>query len=114
MASPSLAPLIIQTATKQGQRHTATVFFLHGLGDSARGWAPFAAIAPALPHVRFVLPTAPAIPVGINEGAVMPAWFDIHAFGKYDEQGVLDSMAACSGERLRDVRHRRLGREGLL
>ncbi|KAI9348935.1 Phospholipase/carboxylesterase/thioesterase [Zopfochytrium polystomum] len=55
--------------------------------------APFAAaIAPALPHVRFVLPTAPAIPVGINEGAVMPAWFDIHAFGKYDEQGVLDSV----------------------
>ncbi|CAE7887175.1 Lypla1, partial [Symbiodinium sp. KB8] len=34
-------------------------------------------VAPALPHVRFVLPTAGKLPVTINGGMRMPAWYDI-------------------------------------
>lgn len=32
---------------------------------------------PAEAAVRFVFPTAPSIPVTINGGYVMPAWYDI-------------------------------------
>jgi len=40
--------------------HTATVVLLHGLGDSAAGWLDDTRteFAPALPHVKFILPTA--------------------------------------------------------
>ena len=57
---------------------TATVFILHGLGDTARGWADAVQVyARALPHARFVLPTAPIVPVTLNMGMPMPAWYDI-------------------------------------
>lgn len=39
--------------------HTATVIFLHGLGDSGAGWEPVAQmLAPQLPHVKWILPNA--------------------------------------------------------
>ena len=39
-------------------KHTATMILTHGLGDTAEGWAPAVAYhyAPALPHMKFVLP----------------------------------------------------------
>ena len=58
---------------------TATVFLLHGLGDSANGWVDVAYMLsrrPALQHVRFVLPTAPVQPVTVNMGMSMTSWFD--------------------------------------
>lgn len=58
-------------------KHSATVIFMHGLGDSGAGWAPVAKMwSRAMPHVRFCLPNAPKQPVTINYGAVMPSWFD--------------------------------------
>ena len=58
---------------------TAAVIWLHGLGASG---SDFAAIVPELDLVgcapiRFVFPHAPAMPVSINNGYVMPAWYDI-------------------------------------
>jgi len=41
--------------------HTATVIFMHGLGDSGFGWAPVATQL-AMPHVKFLFPTAPVLP----------------------------------------------------
>ena len=57
------------------------VIWLHGLGADGHDFEP---IVPqlGLPHelgVRFVFPHAPAIPVSINAGMVMPAWYDILA-----------------------------------
>eukprot|EP00397_Hematodinium_sp_SG-2012_P037467 GEMP01040611.1.p1 GENE.GEMP01040611.1~~GEMP01040611.1.p1 ORF type:complete len:421 (+),score=82.41 GEMP01040611.1:34-1263(+) len=58
--------------------HTATVIFFHGLGDSARGWTSgIEQFARHLPHVKFILPTAPTIPVTLNGGMPCTAWFDI-------------------------------------
>ncbi|KNC99734.1 palmitoyl-(protein) hydrolase [Spizellomyces punctatus DAOM BR117] len=78
-------------------KHTATVFFLHGLGDSGNGWAPVAKmLQPLLPHVKWVLPHAPQKPVSINFGMAMPAWYDIHHLGpggREDEAGVMDSVS---------------------
>ena len=42
-------------------KHTATVIFVHGLGDSGHGWKPVAEMLqdnPELHHVKWVLPNA--------------------------------------------------------
>lgn len=57
----------------------AAVIWLHGLGADGNDFAP---IVPQLrlPNsfgIRFVFPHAPSIPVTINNGFVMPAWYDI-------------------------------------
>ena len=57
----------------------ASIIWLHGLGANGHDFEP---IVPELnlPNaaaVRFVFPHAPSIPVTINEGMVMPAWYDI-------------------------------------
>ncbi|CUG32621.1 lysophospholipase, putative [Bodo saltans] len=50
----------------------------HGLGDSARGWEDVAQdLASQHRHLLFLLPTAPKMPVTINMGSVMNAWYDI-------------------------------------
>lgn len=57
----------------------AAVIWLHGLGADGNDFAP---VVPelCLPEnlaVRFIFPHAPSIPVTINGGFVMPAWYDI-------------------------------------
>lgn len=72
----SLLPAVeIETAPNP----TASVIWLHGLGDDGHGWSQ---VVPGLrmsttPGVRFVFPHAPKMPVAINNGYVMPAWYDI-------------------------------------
>ena len=76
----------------------AAVIWLHGLGASGHDFEP---IVPELrlPEslaVRFVFPHAPEIPVTVNGGMVMPAWYDIAALDlerKLDETQLLDSAA---------------------
>jgi len=80
----------------------AAVIWLHGLGADGNDFAP---IVPELqlagtPAVRFVFPHAPMMPVTINNGHVMRAWYDV-SFGvlegksrKPDETGVRTSQAA--------------------
>lgn len=59
----------------------ASVIWLHGLGASGHDFEP------VVPHlnlpknaaVRFVFPHAPMLPVTINGGMRMPAWYDILA-----------------------------------
>lgn len=59
-------------------KHTATVIILHGLGDSARGWQTGAELfAARMPHVKFVVPTAPTIPITLQGGLPSTAWCDI-------------------------------------
>ncbi|KAF0746956.1 hypothetical protein AaE_007927 [Aphanomyces astaci] len=60
--------------------HTASLIFMHGLGDTAYGWADsIQHIAQRLPHLKCVLPTAPTQPVTLNMGASMPSWYDIRS-----------------------------------
>ena len=61
---------------KARAQHTATMIFLHGLGDTGHGWAGILnTIRPD--YMKIVCPTAPSIPVSLNNGFVMPAWYDI-------------------------------------
>ena len=58
---------------------SAAVIWLHGLGADGNDFAP---IIPELrlegcPGIRFIFPSAPSMPVTVNGGYVMPAWYDI-------------------------------------
>jgi len=64
---------------RNGKPADACVIILHGLGADGRDFEP---LVPALPlpkeaGVRFILPHAPRLPVTINSGMTMPAWYDI-------------------------------------
>lgn len=62
-----------------GSPASATVILLHGLGADGNDFVPMVSELrlPASLAVRFIFPSAPAIPVTINGGFVMPAWYDI-------------------------------------
>jgi len=69
------------------------VIWLHGLGADGNDFVPVVPelrLDPAL-GVRFVFPTARAIPVSVNAGMVMPAWYDIGSLDprtRHDEAGI--------------------------
>ncbi|KAJ0399392.1 hypothetical protein P43SY_008150 [Pythium insidiosum] len=68
------------------EKPTATVVFVHGLGDTAHGWADaMQMLSKDLPHVKFVLPTAKSQPVTLNMGMRMPSWYDIKSLSKSDD-----------------------------
>lgn len=84
------------TITPADGQHSATVIIMHGLGDSSEGFADVAEMFSArMPHVKFVLPTAPRQPVTLNGGASMNSWYDIAG---------LDDRAAESCEGLQESR----------
>lgn len=61
------------------QNPQRTVIWLHGLGANGHDLTP---IVPELNlsarlGVRFIFPHAPSLPITINGGMVMPAWYDI-------------------------------------
>ncbi|PKI83189.1 lysophospholipase [Malassezia vespertilionis] len=87
-----------------GGMPSATVFLLHGLGDTAQGWMDVARMLgqnQALQHVRFVLPTAPVQPVTVNMGMKMTSWFDLYSLTSMDEgedeAGLMKSTEAIRG-----------------
>lgn len=77
----------------------ASIIWLHGLGADGNDFAsivPELRLPPSLP-VRFIFPHAPAIPVTINNGYVMPAWYDIVEIDvkrRVDEVQLIKSAAA--------------------
>ncbi|KAJ3013930.1 hypothetical protein NUW54_g1445 [Trametes sanguinea] len=95
------AALKVLTVTPRA-KHTATIIFVHGLGDTGYGWKPVADMfAAEMQHVKWVLPHAPSIPVTANGGMKMPGWFDIYEFGgainaREDEEGMLKTVHALN------------------
>lgn len=83
---------------RSGRAADACVFILHGLGADGHD---FESLVPALnlPRtlaVRFILPHAPQLPVTVNGGMVMPAWYDIKEMSlerSVDEQQLRASAA---------------------
>ncbi len=74
------------------------VIWLHGLGASGHDFEPIVPELklPAELAVRFIFPHAPQRPVTINNGMVMPAWYDITGLD-FDKRADLESFAT-SGE----------------
>jgi phospholipase/carboxylesterase len=106
------------------QRATHAIVWLHGLGADGNDFVPIVPHlglggyeagsdsipgrrrdrelgggnqgAGPTPAVRFVFPHAPSIPVALNMGMVMPAWYDIRGADlrtKQDEAGIRRSAA---------------------
>jgi phospholipase/carboxylesterase len=75
MTSDLLPAIEIETAPDP----IAAVIWLHGLGDDGRGWSEIvpALNVPSTLAVRFIFPHAPVMPVTINNGLPMRAWYDI-------------------------------------
>lgn len=75
----------------------ASIIWLHGLGASGDDFVPVVEEL-ALPcAVRFVFPHAPRMPVTVNGGYIMPAWYDITSLdiaGVQDESGIRQSQAS--------------------
>ena len=77
------------------QTANASVIWLHGLGADASDFysvVPELRLPPEL-AVRFVFPNAPRIPVTINMGTIMRAWYDVAGFERddQDEPGIRQS-----------------------
>lgn len=78
--------------------HKATVIWLHGLGADGHDFEP---IVPELKlptdlGVKFIFPHAPVMPVTINGGYQMRAWYDIRdadLANREDKDGVRKSAA---------------------
>jgi phospholipase/carboxylesterase len=90
----SLETIEIETASSP----TASMIVLHGLGADGNDFVPVAqeldlsAVGP----VRFIFPHAPTMPVTINGGYVMRAWYDIlgtDLVRREDEAGLRRSQA---------------------
>ncbi len=72
-----MSDLLPHIAFDSGCDPRYSMIWLHGLGVSGDDFVPVAE-ALQLPHaVRHIFPHATKIPVTINAGFVMPAWYDI-------------------------------------
>ena len=101
---------VVEVETVPGARVKASVIWLHGLG--ANGY-DFAAVVPelCLPDtlsVRFIFPHAPELPVTINGGFIMPAWYDILEMNL--DRKVDEEQLCASAERIHQLIDREVER----
>ncbi|MDO3387357.1 dienelactone hydrolase family protein [Gilvimarinus sp. SDUM040013] len=79
----------------------ACVIWLHGLGASCNDFAnllPELALS-AGAKIRFIFPQAPTMPVTVNGGYEMPAWYDLLSLDvdrKFNEEHLRQASAAIS------------------
>jgi len=91
-------PLVIETGVHAPD---TCVIWLHGLGADGHDFEPIVPelrLDPGL-NIRFVFPHAPMMPVTINQGFVMRAWFDIRTAdisAEADEKGIRASAEMVS------------------
>lgn len=98
MNDPALETIEIES----GPNPTAAVIWLHGLGADGNDFVPIVRELDlrGCPPIRFVFPHAPAMPVTINNGYVMRAWYDILGTDlsrREDEAGLRKSQALVEG-----------------
>ncbi|OWW21569.1 alpha/beta hydrolase [Noviherbaspirillum denitrificans] len=93
MTTPSLESIEIES----GPNPTAAVIWLHGLGADGNDFVPIVRELDlsGCPAIRFIFPHAPTMPVTINYGYVMRAWYDIlgtDLTNREDEAGLRKSQ----------------------
>lgn len=91
-----------------GEHPRASIIILHGLGADGRDFVPVAEHLDltSVGAVRFVFPSAPVMPVTINGGYAMPAWYDIlgaDLVAQQDEVGMRRTQAAIEQLIAREV-----------
>ena len=91
-----------------GNEIAGSVIWLHGLGADGYDFVPVVRELQALgaPAARYVFPHAATMPVTINGGAVMRAWYDILGVDlvrREDEQGIRASQLQVEALIAREV-----------
>lgn len=87
--------MLLPVEISSSARPTASIIWLHGLGADGYDFTPVVEKMQPLPHIRFILPHAPRMPVTLNGGYVMPAWYDIYGrdlTAGQDEAGIRASQ----------------------
>jgi phospholipase/carboxylesterase len=112
-----MSTLLPRIELESAPNPTCAVIWLHGLGADGND---FAGLVPELdlegcPPIRFVFPHAPSMPVSINGGYVMPAWYDIlgsNLVDRQDDKGIQKSEwaigALIENEVARGIPHARI------
>ncbi|MCH8542619.1 MAG: alpha/beta fold hydrolase [Alcanivorax sp.] len=95
---PSATYLPCVEIAPQHRDADAAIIWLHGLGANGHDFEPIVPELrlPASIAARFIFPHAPEIPVTVNGGMRMPAWYDIKAMDLdrvVDEAQLLDSAS---------------------
>jgi phospholipase/carboxylesterase len=102
---------------QSGKNPTASLIVLHGLGADGTDFVPIAQELrlDSIGEVRFLFPHAPVMPVTINGGMRMRAWYDImgtEISRREDERGLRASQALVEAlirrERERGIAARRI------
>jgi phospholipase/carboxylesterase len=93
----TLERIILET----GPQPQAAVIWMHGLGADGNDFVPIVEELnlSGCPDIRFVFPHAPTMPVTINGGYVMRAWYDIlttDLVRREDEGGLRQSQQAIN------------------
>jgi len=65
-------------ATDEPRPRSPCIVWLHGLGDTGKGWAHLRNELRLSTAVRYSFPDAPVQPVTCNGGARMTSWMDLH------------------------------------
>lgn len=111
------APTVETLEVETGDRPTASLIVLHGLGADGHDFEPLAQQMDlsALGPVRWIFPHAPVRPVTLNGGYRMRAWYDLlgsELQRREDEPGLRASLkevlALVARERERGVAARRV------
>jgi phospholipase/carboxylesterase len=90
---------ILMSAT--AAKHTASVIFLHGSGDTGEGiqsWLHSALGSEfAFPHIRVIYPTAPVRPYTPMNGMPSTVWFDRQQISPYCDEDLasINDMCEC-------------------
>lgn len=89
-----MAELLESIEIETAPNPRASVIWMHGLGADGNDFAPLADEITLPIGVRYIFPHAPMMPVSINAGYVMRAWYDIidAALRREDEAGVRASQ----------------------
>lgn len=84
-----------------GNAVDAAIVWLHGLGASGDDFVPLIPELrlPESARIRFLFPNAPELPVTVNGGYIMPAWYDILEMDidrRIDQVQLLESARAIA------------------
>ncbi len=95
MSAEPLESIEIETAPDP----RASIIWMHGLGADGNDFAPLVDEIELPVAVRYIFPHAPLMPVSINGGYVMRAWYDISdaQIRREDEAGVRASQRLVEG-----------------
>jgi phospholipase/carboxylesterase len=107
--------LLAHIALDAGKQPRYSIIWLHGLGADGHDFVPMVDELKLPVAMHYVFPHAPKIPVTINGGFVMRAWYDIAATdiaAQQDEAGIRRSheavLALIAQENARGIPNQRI------